>query len=154
MRSYSKSSDILAYNRKFIPGGVVSTNRAVQPQIVFTKALGAYLWDAEGNQYIDYHGAFAPHFLGHNDPFVNEAVKRALQDGSSLYGSGTTTLEGYLAELICSCAPFLDTVQLLNSGSEATYQAIRVARAFTRREHIIVIQGATTVGTTMFHATL
>lgn len=68
MECYKQSADILARNRNFIPGGVVSVNRAAHPEIVFVKGQGAYLWDADGNRYIDYHAAFAPHFLGHHDP--------------------------------------------------------------------------------------
>ncbi len=141
VRSYPKSAEIHARNRQFIPGGVVSVNRATQPEIVFIRAQGQYLWDADGNRYIDYHAAFAPHFLGHNDPYVNDAVIRVLHDGASLYGAGTTILEGRLAELICGCAPFVESVQLVNTGSEATAQAIRLARAATGREHIVVMQG-------------
>ena len=137
----AKSSEILKRNQTFIPGGVVSVNRAVQPEIVFVKGQGAYVWDADGNQYIDYHAAFAPHFLGHNDPHVTDAVISVLQKGASLYGSGTTELEGHLAELICRHVPAVQSVQFLNTGSEATYQAIRLARAVTGRDHIIVMQG-------------
>jgi glutamate-1-semialdehyde 2,1-aminomutase len=138
---HAKSSEILKHNQKFIPGGVVSVNRAVQPEIVFVKGQGAYIWDADGNRYIDYHAAFAPHFLGHNDPYVTEAVISVLRKGASLYGSGTTELEGRLAELICRHIPAVESVQFLNTGSEATYQAIRLARAVTGRDHIIVMQG-------------
>src|SRR5204862_7417964 len=99
------------------------------------------LWDADGNRYIDYHGAFAPMILGHNDPRVNAAVEAVLHDGSSLFGVNTTLLEGHLAELICDAVPFADMTCVLNSGSEATYQAIRAARAFTSRDHVIVMQG-------------
>src|SRR4030095_3094161 len=141
MNSYPKSSQILDNNRRFIPGGVVSTNRAANPEIVFVKGQGAYLWDAEGNRYIDYHAAFAPHFLGHNDPYVTEAVRRVLDDGASLYGSGTTVLEGRLAALVCTPGTAIEAVQFLNTGSEASYQAIRLARAITGRDHIIVMQG-------------
>jgi len=141
MRSYPKSLDILNRNKNYILGGVASVNRAVEPEIVFVRGEGAYIWDADGNRYIDYHAAFAPHVLGHNDPDVSEAVARVLSDRDSLYGSGTTILEGRLAELICRVAPFVESVQLLNTGSEATYQALRVARAATGRDHIIVIQG-------------
>lgn len=141
MRKYPKSAAILKRNRQFIPGGAVSVNRQVEPEITFVRAEGAYLWDADGNRYVDYHAAFAPHFLGHNDPYIREAVIRALHDGTSLYGSGTTELEGRLAELICSHVPSAQSVQLLNTGSEATYQAIRLARAATGRDHIIVMQG-------------
>ena len=98
------------------------------------------MWDADGNRYIDYHAAFAPHFLGHNDPHVTQAVNRVLQQGASLYGSGTTLLEGQLAEMLCAHVPSLESVQFLNSGSEATYQAIRLGRAVTGRDHIIVMQ--------------
>ncbi len=141
MRTYPKGAETHARNRRFIPGGVVSVNRATQPEIVFEKAQGQYLWDVDGNRYIDYHAAFSPHFLGHNDPYVNDAVVKVLRDGASLYGAGTTVLEGQLAELMCRCVPFLESVQFLNTGSEATYQALRVARAATGREHIIVMQG-------------
>jgi glutamate-1-semialdehyde 2,1-aminomutase len=138
---YSNSSNILTRNKKFIPGGVVSVNRATIPEIVFTKGDGAYIWDAEGDRYIDYHAAFAPHILGHNDPYVSEAVKTAIEDRQSLFGTGTTEWEGRLAELICENIPWVESVQFLNTGSEATYQAVRLARAVTGRDHIIVIQG-------------
>ena len=93
MRTYPRSAEILGKNREFIPGGVVSLNRAIEPEIVFVRGQGAYIWDAEGNQYIDYHAAFAPHFLGHNDPYVTEVVIRTLRDLNSLYGTGTTVLD-------------------------------------------------------------
>jgi glutamate-1-semialdehyde 2,1-aminomutase len=138
---YPKSAEIFSHNRRFIPGGVVSVNRAVQPEIAFIKGQGAYVWDADGNQYTDYHAAFAPHFLGHNDPYVTEAVISVLRKGASLYGSGTTDLEGQLAELVCRHIPAVESVQFLNTGSEATYEAIRLARAVTGRDHIVVMQG-------------
>jgi glutamate-1-semialdehyde 2,1-aminomutase len=141
MRSYPKSAALLEAHRRFIPGGVVSVNRTTRPHIVFVKGQGAYIWDAEGHRFIDYHAAFSPHFLGHNDPDVTEAVIRVLRDGASLFGAGSTELEGQLAELICTCVPSVESIQVLNTGSEATYQAIRLARAVTGRSDIIVIQG-------------
>ncbi len=135
------SLKILNHNRRFIPGGVVSVNRAVRPEIAFTRARGAILWDADGNRYIDYHAAFAAHFLGHNDPCVNAAIRQVMEQEDSLYGAGTTELEGRLAELLCTHVPTLESVQFLNSGSEATSQAIRLARAKTGRSHVIVMQG-------------
>src|ERR1039458_5763290 len=99
MERYKQSAELFAKNRNFIPGGVVSVNRATHPEIAFNKGQGAYLWDVDGNRYIDYHAAFAPHFLGHNNPDVTEAVIRVLREGASLYGSGTTVLEGRLASL-------------------------------------------------------
>ena len=141
MQKYPKSEEILTANRRYIPGGVVSINRSVSPEIVFVRGEGPLIWDAEGNEYVDYHAAFAPHFLGHNDPDVTQAVEQVLRNGASLFGSGTTVLEGRLAELICTNIHFVDSVQFLNTGSEATYQAIRVSRAATGRDHIICTQG-------------
>jgi glutamate-1-semialdehyde 2,1-aminomutase len=141
MRKNVKSAKLLAHNKRYIPGGVVSVNRAVQPEIAFAKGEGAKIWDVDGNQYIDYHAAFGPHFLGHNDPHVTESVIKHLREGSSLFGSGTTALEGQLAELICKHVPAAESVQILNTGSEATYGAIRLSRAVTGRNHIIKMQG-------------
>jgi glutamate-1-semialdehyde 2,1-aminomutase len=141
MKVYPQSKAILNHNRNFLTGGVASTNRLTDPEITFVKASGAHLWDADGNRYIDYHAAFAPYILGHNHPVVNEAAVRAIESGVSLYGAGTSSLEGRLAELICRAVPFADLVALLNTGSEATYQAMRLARAATGRGHFIVMQG-------------
>lgn len=141
MAHYPKSEAILSKNSRVIPGGVVSTNRAVDPPIVFHRAEGAWMWDVDGNQYLDYHAAFGPYILGHSDASVNDAVRRVLDEGRSLFGSGTTELEGDLAELICDTVPFIDSIQVLNTGSEATYQALRLARAATGRSHIIKPQG-------------
>jgi glutamate-1-semialdehyde 2,1-aminomutase len=108
---------------------------------VFTRAEGAYRWDANGNRYVDYHAAFGPYFLGHNNPRINAAVEEVLHCGTSLFGSGATELEGRLAELLCTHIDMLDRVVILNTGSEATSAAIRLARAVTGREHLIVMQG-------------
>lgn len=141
MRSHSSSETILEHNRQYIPGGMFSLNRETSPAIVFTRGEGASIWDADGNRYIDYHAAFGPYLLGHNHPAVNAAVEAVLHDGSSLFGANTTPLEGNLAELICEAVPFADSAQVLNTGSEATAQAIRAARGFTSRDHIILMQG-------------
>ncbi len=141
MQSVTESEKLLRHNKSYIPGGVVSVNRAVKPEIAFARGQGSRIWDVDGNEYIDYHAAFGPHFLGHNDPYVTEAVTGAVRGGASLFGSGTTALEGRLAELICDHVTAVDSVQFLNSGSEATYQAIRLARAVTGRDHIIKMQG-------------
>lgn len=119
----------------------MSVNRATQPEIAFIRGEGAYMYDADGNRFIDYHAGFAPHFLGHNDPYVTGAVAQALAGGASLFGSGTTGHEGRLAELVCTNIPWIEAVQFLNTGSEATAQAIRLARGVTGRDHIIVMQG-------------
>ena len=139
--SRSKSSVLFRQNEKYIPGGVVSSARRVEPEIAFARAEGAYLWDVDGNRYIDYHAAFAPHLLGHCDPQVTEAVQRVLNDGSSLYGTGTNALEGKLAELLCTHVDVLDKVEFCNTGTEASMAAVRIARAATGRDHVIVMQG-------------
>lgn len=137
----SASAKILARNSQFIPGGMASVNRRTAIPIAFSRAQGAYLWDADGKKYIDYHAGFAPYILGHNDPDQNAAVTAAMAAGLSNYGSGPTVEEGDLAELFLKCVPTAERVQFLNSGSEATAQAIRVARAATGRDEVIVMQG-------------
>src|ERR1700729_3585109 len=98
--SGSALASLLERNRAFIPGGISSTNRVIDPPVAFVKGDGAYLWDIDGKRYIDYHAAFAPHFLGHNFAPVNDAVIEALRAGASLFGAGPSELEGRLAELI------------------------------------------------------
>lgn len=132
---------VLQHNRRYIPGGISSVNRAIDPAITFVKADGAYLWDTEGKRYIDYHAGFAPYFLGHNFRPVNDAAAAALTSGESLFGAGPSISEGQLAELICENVPAVDKMTLLNTGSEADSLAIRIARAVTGRSHIIVMQG-------------
>jgi glutamate-1-semialdehyde 2,1-aminomutase len=138
---YPRSAELFARNSRFFPGGVASLNRKADPEIAFVRAHGSRMWDADGNAYIDYHAAFAPHLLGHNHPEVNAAVKAALDADQSLMGTGTTPWEGRLAELIYRCVPSAERVQITNTGSEATYHAMRLARAWTGREHLIVMQG-------------
>ncbi|HUG80702.1 MAG TPA: aminotransferase class III-fold pyridoxal phosphate-dependent enzyme [Bryobacterales bacterium] len=141
MSAFPESDRILAHNRRYIPGGISSMNRLTSPNIAFVRGKGSRIWDAEGREYIDYHGAFAPQFLGFGHPHVTAAVKRVLENGSDLWGSGPTELEGRLAELICDNIPWVERLAILNSGSEATAQAIRLARAATSRDDIIVMQG-------------
>lgn len=135
------SAALLARSRKYIPGGVNSVNRAIRPEISFVRGRGARMWDAEGRSYLDYHAAFSPHFLGHNDPNVNNAVVDVLKSQESLFGAGSTELEARLAERLCTSIPWVQGVQFVNTGSEATAQAIRLARAVTGRDHVIVMQG-------------
>jgi glutamate-1-semialdehyde 2,1-aminomutase len=105
------------------------------------KGEGAYLWDSEGKRYIDYHAGFAPYFLGHNFKPINDAAAEALASGDSLFGAGPSIAEGRLAELICEHVPAAEKITFLNTGSEATSLAIRIARAVTGRSHVIVMQG-------------
>ncbi|HEX3847983.1 MAG TPA: aminotransferase class III-fold pyridoxal phosphate-dependent enzyme [Steroidobacteraceae bacterium] len=140
--SNGRSAALLARNLKYIPGGVSSVNRIIDPSLVFVRGAGAYIWDLEGRRYIDYHAAFAPHFLGHNFAPINAAVIEMLKSGESLFGAGTTVPEGDLAELVCKHVPVAEKACLLNTGSEATALAIRMARAITGRRHFIVVQGS------------
>lgn len=135
------SLQLLKNNEQWIPGGVVSLNRKCDPNICFSKGTGSRVWDIEGNEYIDYQAGFAAAFLGHNDPDVNQAVRNAITTDQILMGAGPTNLEGQLAALICKHVPTLDKVQLTTTGSEATYHAIRIARAATSKSHVIIMQG-------------
>ncbi|HEY9262271.1 aspartate aminotransferase family protein [Chitinophaga sp.] len=141
MNAWPKSSALLKSNEQWIPGGVVSLNRKSDPNICFEKGQGSRVWDLEGNEYIDYQAGFAAAFLGHNDPDVNEAVKQTLSEATLLMGAGPTNLEGTFARLFCECVPSADSVQITTTGSEATYHALRIARAVTGKDHIIVMQG-------------
>ena len=124
-RKYPNSEMLARKAAEVIAGGVVSLNRKAEPTIVFVRAEGSRLIDADGNEYIDYHAAFAPFILGHNHPEVNAAVCEAMEEGWSLMGSGTTTWEIRLAELLQARVPSLERVQITNTGSEATAHAIR-----------------------------
>ncbi len=120
---------------------MVSLNRKVEPEIAFVRGQGAYLWDADGSRYIDYHAGFAPYLLGHADAEVDGAVKRAIEEGWTLAGSGATPWEGRAAELLAECVPSVEKAQFATTGSEATYHAIRLSRAYTRKTDIVVMQG-------------
>jgi len=138
----SKSvASVMEHNCRFIPGGLNSAIRAIEPMIAFAKASGAYLWDIEGKRYIDYHAAFAPYLLGHNFRPVNDAASKVLHSELSQFNAGPSILEGQLAELLCSRIDAVDKVVLLSTGSEATAYAVRLSRAITRRKHFIVMQG-------------
>jgi glutamate-1-semialdehyde 2,1-aminomutase len=139
--NWPKSAELLAENARYIPGGLASLNRKTDPVIAFARAKGSKLWDVEGNEYIDYHAGFAPYILGHNDDDQTAAVTAALREDLSNYGSGPTREEGELARLFLQAVPHFDKVQFFNTGSEATAQAIRVARAWTGRSAIIKMQG-------------
>ncbi len=136
-----RSNELLRRNQEVIPGGLASINRKADPCIAFARAQGSRMWDVDGKEYIDYHAGFAPYILGHNDPDQNKAVIEAMARCHSNYGSGPTSDEGDLARLFLKCVPSADKVQFLNTGSEATAQAIRVARAWTGADHILRMQG-------------
>jgi glutamate-1-semialdehyde 2,1-aminomutase len=139
--NWPKSQALLHQNAAMIPGGLASLNRKADPLIAFVKAKGSRLWDIDGHEYIDYHAGFAPYILGHNDEDQIAAVTKSMADGLSNWGSGPTRDEGELAKLFLQAVPHVDKVQFFNTGSEATSQAIRVARAVTGRAHIVKMQG-------------
>lgn len=141
MISWPSSEKILRSNESHIPGGVVSLNRKCEPNICFSRGLGSRVWDVEGHEYIDYQAGFAAAFLGHNDPDVNAAVQQNIAANAVLMGAGPTDLEGKFAELFCRCVPSVERIQITTTGSEATYHAIRIARAATGRSHVIIMQG-------------
>ncbi len=122
------------------PGGVNSGTRGLKEPIVWEAGEGAYLVDAEGKRYLDYHAAFGPIILGHNHPAVNEAVAQAMT-GVDLTGVGTTELEIRLAEKVVEHVPSAEMALIFGSGTEATYLAQRLARAATGRTKLIKFQG-------------
>jgi glutamate-1-semialdehyde 2,1-aminomutase len=129
--------------KKTIPGGVNSPVRAFKSvggnPLFIKRAAGSKLWDADGNEYIDYVGSWGPAILGHAHPRVIEAVNKAAMDGTSF--GAPTELEVKMAELICALVPSVEMVRMVNSGTEATMSAIRLARAFTGRNKIIKFEG-------------
>ncbi|MEO6829377.1 MAG: glutamate-1-semialdehyde 2,1-aminomutase, partial [Acidobacteriaceae bacterium] len=128
---------------KFLPGGVDSPVRAFRavggdpPFLV--RAAGAYLWDADGNRYVDYFGSWGPMILGHAAPAVTRAVQQAAARGTS-FGASTPT-EADLAEMVCRAYPTIEMLRFVNSGTEATMSAIRLARAFTGRKFFVKFEG-------------
>ncbi len=139
-RSTSNSQKLYEEALQHMPGGVNSVVRNVMPHLVFKKTEGALLVDVDGNEYIDYQAAFGPPLLGHNHPVVNRRVVEALET-CLLPGVGTTELEIEVARKVRQHIPSAEKVLLCNTGSEATFYAIRVARAFTGRKKIIKFQG-------------
>lgn len=129
--------------KKVIPGGVNSPVRACKAvkaePIFFERGEGAYLVDADGNRYIDYVGSWGPLILGHSHPNVIAEVYFASKRGTSF--GAPTWLEVEMAELLCNCIPSLERVRLVNSGTEATMSALRLARAYTGRKKIVKFDG-------------
>lgn len=125
---------------KVIPGGVNSASRRLPGPSSWAWAEGAYMRDVDGNLFLDYHAAFGPIVLGHNDPAVNQAVAEALS-GPDLTGIGTHEGEILLAEKVVQHVPSAEQVLCFNTGSEATYMAVRLARGITGRDKLIKFQG-------------
>ncbi|MGA9640446.1 MAG: glutamate-1-semialdehyde 2,1-aminomutase [Terriglobales bacterium] len=126
-----------------IPGGVNSPVRAFGSvggdPLFIVRGQGSHIWDADGNEYIDYIGSWGPLILGHAAPTVIEAVISAARSGTS-FGASTPT-EADLAELVISAFPHMQKVRFVSSGTEATMSAIRLARAYTKRKYIVKFEG-------------
>jgi glutamate-1-semialdehyde 2,1-aminomutase len=126
--------------RELIPGGVSSSLRGLDPPLVFTRAKGSRVWDADGREYVDFHAGFGPTILGHADDRVRERVMETARE-IDIVGAGSTELEIALAEKLREHVPSAERVLFTGSGSEATYHAIRVARAATGRPIVVKFQG-------------
>jgi glutamate-1-semialdehyde 2,1-aminomutase len=143
MRSYARSAALEARAQQLLPGGVDSPVRAFlavggAPPFV-ERGQGAYLWDADGNRYLDYFGSWGPMILGHAFPPVVEAIQQAATRSASFGAS--TAAEAELASLVVEAYPSIEMLRFVSSGTEATMSAIRVARAFTNRKYIIKFEG-------------
>ena len=138
-----KSAALLKRAVKLFPGGVNSPVRAFNAvggrPLFIERAKGSKIYDADGNVYIDYIGSWGPMILGHANPKVTAALKKAVDRGTS-YGA-STSLEITLAEMVLEAFPSMDMVRFVSSGTEATMSAIRLARAYTGRDMIIKFEG-------------
>jgi glutamate-1-semialdehyde 2,1-aminomutase len=139
----TRSRDAFERASRFIPGGVNSPARAFgavggQP-LFMARGEGPYLFDIDGNQYLDYVGSWGPLILGHAHPRVVRAVEEALRKGASF--GAPTELESQLAELVVDAVPSMEMVRFVSSGTEASMSAIRLARGFTGRDRIIKFAG-------------
>jgi len=143
LRPTQRSAAMHARAQTLLPGGVNSPVRAFlavggEPPFV-ERGQGAYLWDADGNRYIDYFGSWGPMILGHAFPPVVEAIQRAATRSSSFGAS--TAAEAELASLVTEACPSIQMLRFVSSGTEATMSAVRVARAFTGRKYIVKFEG-------------
>ncbi len=141
--THHKSAELFAAARRLIPGGVNSPVRAFRgvggtPRFI-ERGQGPYIWDADGRRYVDYVLSWGPLILGHAHPRVVEAITRQARCGTSF--GAPTALETRLAELIVERMPTIEMVRFVNSGTEATMSALRLARAFTGRDKIVKFEG-------------
>jgi len=139
----TRSETLFARAQETIPGGVNSPVRAFKavggtPRFI-TKADGPYIWDADGNRYIDYIQSWGPMVLGHNNPAIRHAVCEAAQNGLSF--GAPTEAEVIMAETVKSIVPSMEMVRMVNSGTEATMSAIRLARGYTSKNKILKFEG-------------
>ena len=142
-RKTEQSRKLQKRAEQLIPGGVNSPVRAFRAvggdPLYVVRGQGSHIWDADGNEYVDYIGSWGPLILGHAAPTVIEAVISAARSGTS-FGASTPT-EADLAELVISAFPHMQKVRFVSSGTEATMSAIRLARAYTKRKYIVKFEG-------------
>ncbi len=138
-----KSKKLFERAKRRIPGGVNSPVRAFKSvgrdPLFIQKAKGAYLWDVDGNRYLDYVGSWGPMILGHAHPRIIGAVQQSARRSTSF--GAPTELEVRMAELICKLIPSVEMVRMVNSGTEATMSALRLARTYTGRDKIVKFEG-------------
>ncbi|NIR51663.1 aminotransferase class III-fold pyridoxal phosphate-dependent enzyme, partial [candidate division KSB1 bacterium] len=141
--NHQTSSTLFEQAQRTLPGGVNSPVRAFKAvggtPLFISRAEGPYLFDVDGNRYTDYVCSWGPMILGHTHPRVTEAVQNAIKKGTS-YGAPTET-EVELAKMVAEAVPSVESVRFVNSGTEATMSALRLARAFTNRDKIVKFQG-------------
>lgn len=139
----NKSKDLFAKAQHFIPGGVnspVRAFRAVGGEPIFIKrADGALIYDEDDNSYIELINSWGPMILGHNHPIIRESVIKAMENGTSF--GAPTSREIEIAELIAQMVPSVEKVRMVNSGTEATMSAVRLARGYTGRDKFIKFEG-------------
>ncbi|SHM24767.1 glutamate-1-semialdehyde 2,1-aminomutase [Vreelandella subglaciescola] len=137
------SAELFDRASRHIPGGVNSPVRAFKgmhrPPVFIERAQGAYLFDVEGNRYVDYVGSWGPMITGHADQDVLAAVRARLDNGLSF--GAPTEIETTMADLICEMIPSMEMVRMTSSGTEATMSAIRLARGYTGRDKIVKFEG-------------
>jgi len=139
----TRSHDLFAAAQRHIPGGVNSPVRAFRgvggDPLFCERAAGPYLFDADGNRYLDYVGSWGPMILGHAHPQVLEAVTERMRQGLSF--GAPTELETRMADQLCALIPAMDLVRMVSSGTEATMSAIRLARGHTGRDQLVKFEG-------------
>jgi len=139
----TRSHDLFQSAQHVIPGGVNSPVRAFKgvggDPVYFKKGEGAYLFDEDNNQYIDYVASWGPMIMGHAHPKVVEAVQQATAEGLGF--GAPTAIETKMAELVCKLVPSIEMVRMVSSGTEATMSAIRLARGYTGRDKIVKFEG-------------
>ena len=141
--SISQSESLFDAAQQHIPGGVNSPVRAFKgvggTPIFFDHAKGAYVYDVDGNRYVDYVGSWGPMILGHSAPEILEAITARMTKGLSF--GAPTAIEIEMANEVCKLIPSMDMVRMVNSGTEATMSAIRLARGFTGRDKLVKFEG-------------